>query len=228
MMMSMDDVLGESYEPRRQYLRESALLLIGAMGRHGFPSDVEGVDSLLAETAESGPGEPNRFVSKPAGELPRDSGRSFVWVSPAGEKALRLRLEEDGLAPVEAVLDSGGRLSEHVDGRSDLAENQSAEELFYRLGLLLLADARKHGKFFVDRTELTQVLNRLGDEFDGARLLLRTGEEPDWTDGARCVGEVVPSTEDRIELECRCGRHVISAELGIDGVLENEMFGGSF
>jgi hypothetical protein len=103
-----DEVFGFGY--RRLY--EDGLRLLGALGTApAFPTDVAGVEALIAGVVAGEAEERIRIAAEAPDELPRYSGEHLLWVAPLGDGNVRLRAEEYGLAAVAARLAPDGSFS---------------------------------------------------------------------------------------------------------------------
>lgn len=102
-----------------------------------------------------------------------------------------------------------------------------ANELMLRVGLLLLADARREDGFATDPAELARRLAQIEAELGGARVILGADESTPHPD-AEYVVEVTAPKADRIGLACRYGSQSVFTELRRDGVLENGGVGIGF
>ncbi len=98
----------------RRELLEMALRPLGALGTAAaFPQDRQGIESLIGRLGEGRPTEPRRFAYEEPGALPRYDGEWTTWLSPAGDGALRVRLEQPGRLRSDAVeLRPDGRIGE--------------------------------------------------------------------------------------------------------------------
>lgn len=98
----------------RRELLEMALRPLGALGNAAeFPQDRTGIEALIARLAEGRPSEPRHFSYEDGVALPRYDGEYTTWLSPAGDGALRVRLEHPwDLSSVAVVLQPDGRVGE--------------------------------------------------------------------------------------------------------------------
>lgn len=113
-----------------------------------------------------------------------------------------------------------------LDPEQDRRQNR-AGELMLQVGLLVLADARRKGQFPTDKEELAKRLAQIEEHFDSGVQVILGSEWPEALPAAEYVVEVIEPGADRIGLTCRYGSHSVSANLRLDGVLEEEMAGVS-
>ncbi len=104
----------------RRDLLEMALRPLGRLGAAvEFPQDRAGIEALIARLAAGRPSEPRHFAYEDGKELPRYDGESTIWLSPAGDGALRVRREHPwNLTSVAVVLRPDGTVAEfeEIDG----------------------------------------------------------------------------------------------------------------
>jgi hypothetical protein len=104
-----EDPIEESFG----HLMREALRLLAALGdAPAFPTDIEGVERLLAAVVPRDPDLPSRFAVESGGALPRYSGQGLVWVCPLGDGSLRLRSEDYALQASAVTLAPDGRFSD--------------------------------------------------------------------------------------------------------------------
>jgi hypothetical protein len=98
----------------RRELLEMVLRPLGALGAEAeFPQGRDDIEALIGRLAGGRPSEPRRFAYESGEELPRYDGEYTVWLSPAGEGALRVRRESPWrLESVAVVLHPDGRVGE--------------------------------------------------------------------------------------------------------------------
>jgi hypothetical protein len=76
----------------RRELLELALRPLGALGTAAeFPQDRAGIEALIERLPAGRPSEPEHFAYEDGKELPRYDGEHTVWLSAAGDGALRVR-----------------------------------------------------------------------------------------------------------------------------------------
>jgi hypothetical protein len=76
----------------RRELLELVLRPLGALGAaEEFPQDRAGIEALIENLPEGRPSEPEHFAYEDGEELPRYDGERTIWLSPAGDGALRVR-----------------------------------------------------------------------------------------------------------------------------------------
>jgi hypothetical protein len=97
----------------RRELLELALRPLGALGTAPeFPQDQAGIEALIERLPRGRPSEPKDFAYESGDELPRYDERT-IWLSPAGDGALRIRRQGfDRLGSVAVVLHPDGRTGE--------------------------------------------------------------------------------------------------------------------
>jgi hypothetical protein len=131
-----DEAFDEIAEAQKSYLRECALLLLGAMGEDGaFPTDVGGVTALSESAVDPERGHRGgRFAAESPDDPPLLSGEGLVWVSPVDDEALRLRIECGFHASLAVVLRSDGQLGQFIElearGAPEPGPNTEAQALF--------------------------------------------------------------------------------------------------
>jgi hypothetical protein len=101
----------------RRELLELALRPLGALGTAAeFPPDRAGIEALIERLPTGRPSEPERFAYEDGVALPRYDGGRTIWLSPAGDGALRVRREDPwDLTSVAVVLQPDGRTGEFED-----------------------------------------------------------------------------------------------------------------
>jgi hypothetical protein len=109
-----DKPFDEIAEAQKSYLRECALLLLGALTANGaFPADLEDIAALIERTAEPEPGiRRRRFAVESPDDSTGPSGGHYVWVSPTDDGALRLRVKHGLSNSIAVVLHPDGELGE--------------------------------------------------------------------------------------------------------------------
>lgn len=103
-----------------------------------------------------------------------------------------------------------------------------ANELMLRVGLRLLSYAKQQGEFAIEADELSSRLAQLDEELGEEVAVVAGSAEPIPPPSSGYVVEVDAQQAERVKLCCRYGPDSLSAELRIDGVLENELSGVSF
>jgi hypothetical protein len=104
----------------RRELLELVLRPLGALGTaEEFPQDRAGIEELIECLPEGRPSEPKHFAYEDGKELSRYDGEHTIWLSPAGDGALRVRRQSPWeLGFLAVVVDPGGRVGdfEEIEG----------------------------------------------------------------------------------------------------------------
>jgi hypothetical protein len=98
----------------RRELLELVLRPLGALGTaEEFPRDRVGIETLIGRLPEGRPSEPKHFAYEDGEELPRYDGEHTIWLSPAGDGALRVRRQlPRKLGFVAVVVEPDGRVGD--------------------------------------------------------------------------------------------------------------------
>jgi hypothetical protein len=104
----------------RRELLELALRPLGALRTAAeFPQDREGIEALIGRLPQGRPSEPKHFAYEDGKALPRYAGEHTIWLSPAGEGALRVRRQSPWeLGCIAIVVHPDGRVGdlEEIEG----------------------------------------------------------------------------------------------------------------
>jgi hypothetical protein len=104
----------------RRELLELALWPLGALGAaEEFPRDQAGIEALIERLPKGRPSEPKRFAYEDGKALPRYDGEHTIWLSPAGDGALRVRRQSPWeLGFLAVVVRPDGRVGdfEEIEG----------------------------------------------------------------------------------------------------------------
>lgn len=125
----------------RRELLEMALRPLGALSSAAeFPQDRAGIEALIARLAEGRPSERRHFAYEDGVALPRYDGEYTTWLSPAGDRAVRVRREHPwDLSSVAVVLHPDGRTGEfeEIEGfgvpNSELTDQAHADREVHEL-----------------------------------------------------------------------------------------------
>jgi hypothetical protein len=137
----------------RRELLELVVRPLGALGTAAeFPQDRAGIESLIERLPEGRPSEPKHFAYENGKELPRYDGERTIWVSPAGDGALRVRRQLPWtLGFIAVVVEPDGRVGdfEEIEGfgfpDSELTDQARADrEAFERRVREQEADQPRH------------------------------------------------------------------------------------
>lgn len=104
----------------RRELLELVLRPLGALGAaEEFPQDRAGIEALIENLPEGRPSEPKHFAYEDGEGLPRYDGERTIWLSPAGQGALRVRRQLPWkLGVLAVVVGPDGRVGdfEEIEG----------------------------------------------------------------------------------------------------------------
>ncbi len=100
----------------RRELLELVLRPLGALGpAEEFPQDRAGIEALIEHLPKGRPSEPEHFAFEDGKALPRYDGERTIWLSAAGDGALRVRrqisVESSASSPSSSTPTAGSATS---------------------------------------------------------------------------------------------------------------------